>query len=210
MEERLEEAKKIVEDMEKETELNNIESLIKDNTIEFIHEEKKYRVRLLTQGERDELDQMRRKKFGQLIQDKDILLEKDLIKILKEIRGLDLEITREEVKKLGAEEFDLMLKLGEAISKNEGETILKTYEDQITELKNKKRILRVQETLLLEFSLENQLFNYVLMIITYLSLDELKDGKWQRLFTKFEDFKDYKDNKLLEQAGTYSTLLQGI
>lgn len=207
MEEKLKEAERIVSEMEKETELSRIEELIKDNRIVFKHNDNHYRVRLLNLAEKEELDMLRRKKFGQLIKDKDILLEKDLIVQYKE-RGISIEEIDEQVKKNEAEDFDLQLKLGEAISKNEGETILKAYKEQIENLRIKNQVLKAQKTLMLQFSLENQLLNYVSQIITFLSLDELKDGVWQRMFNTLEDFQNYLDESLINQAGQYSMILQ--
>jgi DNA-binding transcriptional MerR regulator len=205
--ERLNDAEHIVKDMEKEIELSRVEELIKDNKITFDYSDRKYRIRLLNLKEKEELDMLRRKKFGQLIKDKDILLEKDLIIQYKE-RGINIDEIDDQIKKVNAEDMDLQVKLGEAISKNEGETILKTYEDQIQTLRLKKQILKTQKNLLLTFCLENQLLNYVAEIITYLSLDELKDGTWQRMFQTLEDFQTYTDEGLINKAGSYSMFLQ--
>jgi len=209
MDNRLEDAKKIVEDMNKDYDLMKAEELIRDNRIQFEYKDKQYRVRMLNLKEKEELDQLRRKKFGQLIQDKDILLEKDLIKVLQN-RGIDIAKSNEEVKKLEAEEVDLQLKLGEAISKNESESIFKTLKEQIEEIRIKKAVLNAQKTLVLEFSLENQLLNYVSQIITYLSLEELKDGVWQRMFSSLDEFQIYSDEELINKAGSYSMILQYI
>lgn len=209
MDNRKEDAEAIVKSMEKETELSKIEELVKDNKISFEYEGKKYRVRLLNLAEKEELDYLRRKKFGQLLKDRDILLEKDIIIQLKE-RGMDVGEIDEEIKKLNAEEIDQRLKLGEALAKNESESILKPYKEKIESLQMQKSILRTQRTLLLEFSLENQLLNFVAQVITYLSLDENKDGKWQRMFTTLEDFQHYPDNKLIDKTASYSMLLQYI
>lgn len=207
MEDRLNDAAKIVKSMEHETELSKVEELIKENKITFKHEEKTYRVCLLNLAEKEELDMLRRKKFGQLIKDKDILLEKDLIITYKE-RGINIDEIDDKIKKLDAEDLDIQIKLGESIAKNESEAILKGYKDQIQNLRFQKQILKTQKTLLLEFCLENQLLNYVAQVITYLSLDELKDGIWQRTFHTLEDFQNYKDESLLNKAGKYSMLLQ--
>ena len=207
MEDRLQDAKKIVEDMAKETELSRIEELIKDNRITFDYKEKKYRVRLLNLAEKQELDELRRKYFGRLLKDKDVLLEKDLIIQYKE-RGMDIEEIDDQIKKLNAEDLDLQVKLGESISKNEGEAILKSYKEQIEELRAKKQILNTQKNLLLQFSLENSLLNYVAQVITYLSLDEKKEDKWQRMFQTLEAFQTYEDNELINKAGSYSMVLQ--
>ena len=204
---RLQDANKIVTDMAKELELDRVNELIKDNRIPFEYNDKKYRVKLLNLAEKEELDLLRRKKFGQLIKDKDILLEKDLIVQYKE-RGINIDEIDDQIKKVYAEDINLQIKLGEAISKNEGAPILKEYEDQIKELRIKKQILNTQRNLLLTFCLENQLLNYVSQIITYLSLDELKDGTWQRMFQSLEDFQTYEDEELINKAGTYSMFLQ--
>jgi len=209
MEDRLQDAKKIVEDMAKETELSRIEELIKDNRITFDYKEKKYRVRLLNLAEKQELDELRRKYFGRLLKDKDVLLEKDLIIQYKE-RGMDIEEIDDQIKKLNAEDLDLQVKLGESISKNEGEAILKSYKEQIEELRAKKQILNTQKNLLLQFSLENSLLNYVAQVITYLSLDMKKDDKWQRMFDSLDAFQTYEDGELINKAGSYSMLLQYI
>lgn len=160
MEDRLNDAAKIVKSMEHETELSKVEELIKENKITFKHEEKTYRVCLLNLAEKEELDMLRRKKFGQLIKDKDILLEKDLIITYKE-RGINIDEIDDKIKKLDAEDLDIQIKLGESIAKNESEAILKGYKDQIQNLRFQKQILKTQKTLLLEFCLENQLLNYV-------------------------------------------------
>jgi hypothetical protein len=206
---KLGQAEKIVADMEKETKLSRVEELIKDNKITFDYNDKKYRVRLLNLKEKEELDILRRKKFGQLMKDKDIFLEKDLIIQYKE-RGIDIGELDEQIKKLNAEDLDLQIKLGESISKNEPETILKTYKDQIIDLRIKKQTINTQKNLLLEFSMENSLLNYIAQVITYLSLEEEKDDKWQRMFQTLEEFQTYEDEELINKAGTYSMVLQYI
>ena len=203
------EAEKIVKEMNEDTDLRIAEELIKDNKISFNYDDKKYRVRLLNLKEKEELDMLRRKKFGQLIQDKDILLEKDLIVILKE-RGIDVDDIDNQLKKLSAEEVDIQMQLGESIAKNAGETILKNHEEKIKEIRLKKSILNAQKTLVLEFSLENQLLGYVSQVITYLSLEELKDGIWERMFKSLEDFQNYAEEKLINKAAQFSMILQYI
>jgi len=205
----MEEAKKIVEEMDKDINLKRAEELIRDNKIQFEYKDKQYRVRMLNLKEKEELDMLRRKKFGQLIQDKDILLEKDLIKVLK-TRDIDVDKINDDIKKLEVGELDLQIKLGEAISKNENETILKRYKEQIEEIRLKIAILNTQKTLILEFSLENQLLNYISQIITYLSADILEDGIWRRMFNSLVEFQSYSDESLINRAGQMSMILQYI
>jgi hypothetical protein len=208
MEDRLKEAERIVRDMEKDSDLSKIEELIRDNKITFTHKEKKYRVRLLNTYEKDELDLLRRKKFGQLLKDKDILFEKDILSQYKE-RGLNVfEEADIELKKLDSAMLDLELKLGESISKNEAESVLKNYKNQIQDILTKKKVLITQRNLLLEFSFENALLNYVYQVICYLSLDIMKDGRWNRMFSSLEEFQKHDDESLINKAASYSILLQ--
>lgn len=207
--ERAEEAKRIVDQINADSELSMIEEMIKDNKITFEHNDKKYRVRMLNTKERDELDGLRRKKFGHLIQDRDILFEKDLIRVYKD-RGIDISELDEDIKKIDSEIMDLQLKLGESISKKEDESILKTYSDNIKELIYKRRIIETRKNLYLEFSLENQLLNYTAEVITYLSLDIFTDNEWIRMFNTFDEFQTYSDTELIDKAGLRSMSLQYI
>lgn len=209
MENRIKDAERIICEMEKENALSKVEDLIKDNSIAFEHKEKRYRVHLLNLVEKEELDVLRRKKFGQLLKDPDILLEKDLIVLYKE-RGEDIGEIDEQIKKLESESFGLQMKLGESIAKNEGEQIFQTYNEQIQELIVQIQVLKAQKILLLEFSLENNLLSYVAQVITYLSLDEDKNGSWVRMFKSLEDFQNYKDESLINKSAQYSMLLQYI
>ena len=209
MKDRLKDAERIIDEMEKENGLSKVEDLIKDNSIAFEHEGKKYRIHLLNLVEKEELDVLRRKKFGQLLKDPDILLEKDLIALYKE-RGEDIGEIDEQIKRLESEDFNLQMKLGESISKNEGEQIFQTYKEQIQAHIVQRQVLKAQKILLLEFSLENNLLSYVAQVITYLSLDEDKGGNWVRMFTSLSDFQNYKDESLINKAAQYSMILQYI
>jgi hypothetical protein len=205
-----EESEKLLKDMTEKGQLSIAEDMIKDNKIPFELNGKQYRVRMLTLTEKGELDLLRRKKFGQLIQDTDILLEKALIGIYKE-RGINIEEIDEQIRKLDLEIHDAQLLLGESLSKNEGETILKTYTEKIQDRIIDKQVLFLHRSSLLEFSLENQLLNYVSEIITYLSTEvQMEVSTWVRLWKTLEDFHNCEDNDLINRAATTSMTLHYI
>lgn len=203
---RHEEAKKILDSMNEEYNIGKVQEMIKDNQIEFTYEEKEYRVRLLTAKEKDELDYLRRKKYGQLIQDRDILLEKDLIVVYKE-RGLDISELDVEIKKISKQIAELNYKLGASLANKSGDTVLKTYEEDIKKLTAQLYEIMIKKNHLLEYSLENQLNNYVAKITSYLSLDIKIEDKWIRAFNSLDDYMNTSD-KLINLAGTYSMALQ--
>jgi len=213
IDERLVDATKIVKSMDDDINLKRVEEFIKDNKITFDYEGKQYRVKMLNLREKEELDILRRKKFSQLLQAKDdqnnyvYLLEKDLIKVLKD-RGMNIDEIDDDLKKLDSEFSRIQLELGESLSKNEGEAILKTYEDNIQAIISQKQVLSTQRNLLLTYSLENCLENYVYQVITFLSLEKLEDELWIKAFDTLEDFQNYKDENLIIKAGQFSILLQ--
>jgi hypothetical protein len=209
MSNKFEEARTIVEEMQKNLELSKVEELVKDNKIEFEYKEETYRVRLLNLKEKEELELLRRKKFGQLIMDKDILLSKDLKEQLKQ-RGMNIDDIDIQTDRLEAEYKEVSLQLGESISKNEGESILKAYEEKLNILKLAKDTLFTQKLLLLNDSLENHLESYVYQVVTYLSLDKKVNEKWERKFKTFDEFQTYEDQDLITKAGQFSILLQYI
>jgi hypothetical protein len=208
-------AEEIVKEMEENFQLSKIEELIKDNAIQFDYNEKKYRVRLLTMSEKDELDSLRRKKFNSMLQEKDekgnyvYLKESALIKLLKERGDVDIEAIEDKINKLNAEAVNLQLRLGEAISKNDNELVLNTYKDQIEEiLKHKIPSLRTEKNLCLGFSLENALLSFVSQVITYLSSEVLEEDKWVKVYKSFKEFQENNDETLMNQLAMYSMVLQ--
>jgi len=203
-----EEASKVLKEIESHGAMNITEELIKDNAISFTVKEVKYRSRLLNLREKEELDNLRRKKFGQLLQDKDLMLDGKLIEVYKE-RGIDIAEMDEKMRKIDAEMHEKKLSLGESLAKNESENIFKAYEEKIKVLIEEKQIIYIQKSELLQYSIESQLLNYVAELITYLSTEiEESEGKYKRLWKNLEDFKNCEDKELTDKSGIMSTLLQ--
>jgi len=204
-----EEAEKILKDMNSKYELDKMETLIKDNKVDFIHNDKQYRIRLLSLRDKEELDELRRKKFTQLLKDPDVMFEKDLIKLYKE-KGIDIYAIKEDISKLETERINIQLKLGEALSKNSGDPILKTYKEEIEKNIYLTQIKLIQKSDLVAYSFENTLMNYVAKLITYLSLDVLENDKYVRAFKNIEEFDNCEDESLIGKATKYALLLQYV
>ena len=200
------EAKKILDEMNSKYELDKMSELIKDNKVQFKYKDKEYQVRLLTLKDKEELDELRRKQFTRLLKDPDVIFEKDLIKLYMN-KGIDIEKIKEDINKLESERISIQLKLGEALSKNSGDPILKTYRDEIQKNIYITNATLIQKSDLVAYSFENQLMNYVALCISYLSLDILENDKYVRAFTTLEDFKN-ADEDLVGITTKYSLLLQ--
>jgi len=200
-----EEVKKILDEMQETYQIDKVQDLIRDNKIEFSYEDREYRVRLLNAKEKDELDMVRRRKFGQLLKDKDILLEKDLIIAYQE-KGIDIEDLDSKIKNLNAQIEAQNYKLGEALAKSPGDSILNTYKKEIINLTYKLHELTIQRGHLLEYSLENHLQNFIAQAISYLCLDIKVEDKWVRAFGTLDDFMS-QDDRLVNLVALYSLYL---
>jgi len=204
---RIEEAKKLLEKMNEEYGISKVGELIKNNQILFpeLIDGRQYRTRLLNEKEKDEFDTLRRKKFGQLLQDKDILMEKDLISLYKE-RGIDIEELDKEIVRINRQVDELNIKLGKILTENPTDSILKTYKEEIEILLEKLYETTIQKSQLLTFSLENQLMDFEAKILSYLSLDIQIGEKWNRAFYNIDDFL-VSNTKLINLAAIYSAAL---
>jgi len=200
---RIEEATKMAKDLNDKYELDHISEMVKTNTITFSFKDKEYRIRLLNQKEKDELDLFRRRKFGELLQDKNILFSAELIRLYKE-KGIDIEEEIDnKVKKIILQLNDKRMKLGEALEKKDPESILKTYADEIEEIENEIGGLTIQKSNLLENSFEKTLENQVIKCLAYLSLEIKINEEFSRAYNKIEDFLKV-DEELISKTITYA------
>jgi hypothetical protein len=185
-----------------------IAELIKNNVIEFEHNRALYRVRMLNMHDKEELDLLRRKKYGQLLQDKDILTEKKLIEIYKEQDIVDINELDRKIESLNNEITALQLKLGDVINQKADESVAYKYAEEIIVLQKEKDILIMTRSTYLEFSKENTLLNYVAGLISYMSLDINKDGDWVRAYNSLDEFGKETDEQLVKTATSYALALQ--
>jgi hypothetical protein len=198
---RSEEAGKIVKEINEKYNMDKVTEMIKDNFISFTYKDKAYRVRLLNEKEKDELDLIRRKKFGELLQDNNILFEKEIIKLYK-ARGIDIDELDTQIKRLQSEIKSEQKKLGEALENKEPDNILKAFKENIINLTNEMYAIAVQKTDLLENSFEKRLIYQVNYASAWMSLEEKIDDNYKRAFDKLDDFMNCEKD-LMDSAVFY-------
>jgi len=201
-------AQKILESIKETNSLDILSELIKDNTIPFEFNGIKYRIRLLeTLKEKEELADARLKQYVKLMTNESIYMEEDLIK-LYEKKGIYIKDLDAEINKLNEEELMKMRKTGKIVADKEFDSIKEECKAEILNLREQKRVLIIRRSILLEFSLENQLTTQVAKYLAYLSLEK-KDGEnWVKVFNSFEEFRTTKEGSLIEQAVALSMILQ--
>lgn len=214
---REEEAKKIVEDFEMKKDVSFVESIVKNNYYEFVHKNKTYKIKLLSNKEKENLNQLRLTKFNEMIQKKDsngnfvYIMEKELIKLL-ELRGINIKELDDKVKILEAKENDLMLQMGESIEKKADDTLIVGYKNDILDVQREIMVIKTQKNILLESSLENQLLGYTAQVACVLSTEVFDNEKheWIKAYETVEKFSEDSDEELIDFITRATMLIQYI
>ena len=185
-----------------------VERKIKDNKIIFKVAGKIYRVRRPTYQEQMDSEKFRRTKYVELVNDKSMLFKKQWVKKYKE-KGIDLDKMDIDVIALQNKVEGIMLRL----AKSQNDKDVKKLRDEIVELRTKQAMLSVEKTDLLSYSIEDQLMIAVNSYYAYLLLEkpaeineddkEVEDGKWIRVFDKYEDFTISQDSDLITKTYRY-------
>ncbi len=181
-----------------------VERKIKDNKIIFKVAGKIYRVRRPTYQEQMDSEKFRRTKYVELVNDKSMLFKKQWVKKYKE-KGIDLDKMDIDVIALQNKVEGIMLRL----AKSQNDKDVKKLRDEIVELRTKQAMISVEKTDLLSYSIEDQLMIAVTSYYAYLLLEKPEEaendeeGKWIRVFDKYEDFTVSQDSDLITNTYRY-------
>ena len=200
--------KKITEERDKAIDImlekDDVESLIKDNKIEFEVKGKLFRVRKPNNDERREAISFKRKKKIEFMKDDSMLPKKQWVKLYKK-KGIDTEEMDKQIKNLVKEMEQLYIK-GLKVAKNPQslETVKKTW----SEKKRKLQEIHTEKTELLSDSIEDQLSISFNSYMTYLMLEKNDGGKWTKAFEMYEKFQKCEDLELLGKAYKYMSYIE--
>ena len=185
---------------------SEVERKIKDNKIVFKVAGKLYRVRRPTYEEQMKSEKFRRTKYIELVNDKSMLFRKQWTAKYKE-KGIDLNKMDVDVATLQNKIESIMLRL--AKTQNEGD--VKKLRDEILDLRTEQTMISVEKTDLLSYSIEDQLMIAVNSYYAYLLLEKPEtdekvteeDGKWVRVFGKYEEFTTSQETELINKTYRY-------
>jgi ribonucleotide reductase alpha subunit len=178
-----------------------METLVKDNKIEFIIDEKIYRIRKPSFVERSEIDTARRKEYLRLIADDSYFFRKTWIdKYLK--KGIDINAMESKVKGYQGEIEAVLLRLAVAVEPKDIDLLKK----EIYSLRDAQFSLSMEVTDLLAHSIENQLLVFTNSYTTFVVLEEKVGEEYKKLFESYADFMA-SDSKVIEQSFLYINYL---
>jgi len=174
-----------------------LEKLIHDNKIVFNIKDEIYRINKIEFEMQEKLNSAKRKKFFELMDDDSYVLEETLVeKYLK--KGKDIPQMEKQINTLNSEMQDFLFRLAPETEPKSIEKLKK----EITSLRNKIFKISMEKTDLLEYSIENQLLIYENEYAIILSLEKKNkdNGKWEKCFKTYNDFKKCENNQLINKA----------
>lgn len=182
--------------------VDEVENMIKDNIIEFKIKDVKYRVRQLNFDENSQLEKHRRTKYLEYVNDNSMRFHKQWLKLYL-AKGIDIEGMEQKIRDNIKIENKLMLKLAQSADKERVEDL----KEQIIKVRTESALINIEKVDLLSFSIEEQLMVAVNSYYTYLSLEQLVDEKWERVYKSFEEFNKSPNTTLTTRAFQYSNAL---
>jgi len=183
------EALKAMQELEDSVRLENI---VKDNKIEFKSGDKSYRVRKPTLEEQQEIDDVRRKKYLELVRDDSYLFKKQWIETYKK-KGIDIGKMETDMKRIEDETRRSLLRLAKTTDKKG----IGELKDQILKSRDEQYALSIEKTDLLSYSIEDQTHIHAKSYTAYLILEVKKEDKWVKHFKDFEEFQKSEDQDLV-------------
>jgi len=193
------EALKAMQELEDSTRL---EDIVKDNKVEFKSGDKTFRVRKPNLEEQQEIDNVRRKKYLELVRDDSYLFKKQWIETYKK-KGIDINKIDTDIKRIDDELRRTLLRLAKTTDKKG----IGELKNQILKLRDEQYALSIEKTDLLSYSIEDQTFIHAKSYTAYLILERKEKDKWVRHFKDFEEFQRTEDSDLVSKLFYYFDVL---
>jgi ATP-dependent Clp protease ATP-binding subunit ClpA len=199
------ENKEILIDSIAELSKNNFDdSLIKDNKICFVIDEKLYRVRMPNQGEQSITEHQRDLIQLEYMKQEGCVTKGQLIARLKENNVVDIEKLEETREFLSKElkQVWFMLATKDSADKNK----ISEYSDKITKIQENLQSLSIDISTYLRPSLDSRLEKFYLEYLTTLCTEQRIEEEWKRVWNTFEEF-NQSDSSLSNKAIAYTSWL---
>ncbi len=183
------------DDLQSEIQLKNI---VKDNKIEFKVGDKTFRVKKPNLNEQDEVADIQRKKYTELISDDSFLFRKQWIKKYK-VKGVDIEKMESDMNVIQSEVKKTLLRLATVTDKK----VVNDLKAEVKNQRNKMYELSIEITDLLSYCIETQVKIYADAYTACVIL-EVKNGKnWERYFKSYEEFQKSPEVEIINKTFYY-------
>jgi len=184
---------------------NNFDdSLIKDNKLCFIIEEKLYRVRMLNQGEQSIVEHKRNLMQLEYLKQEGCITKAQLIAQLKNDNIVDIEKLEETKENLTKDlkKFWFMLATKDSGDNNK----ISEYSEKISKIQEKLQGLAIDIATYLSPCLESRLEKFYLEYVTMLCTEQQVGEDWKKVWNTYDEF-NQADTVLSNKAIAYTTWL---
>ena len=199
--------KEVNEKLKEMDEMEEVEAMIQNNTIEFDFEGEFFRVKKPGRREKMELRQLKTKKKNELLQDPDSITEKELIEIYKNRSNpIDIDNMRLQIKVLQRDIGNLASRFVETPIESDR----KKLEEELVEMQEIQNEIFYTINDLMDSSIEKQLQDYVQEFLICTCLEKSDNKRWTRYYKDHESFMNAvgeKDEQLLYKATWYFSVL---
>lgn len=202
---------KILDETNLNVKMDQVEELLKNNEIEFPFKGDMYRVQKPTFGQKKETYKRRNKVMIDMYNDGTYMLQKDLIKMLKDKRGIDIEEMDRKYFLLVQQKEQKQGELGKLMEEKADKKQLEVFNDEITKIEREMNILSLEKAHLLEFSIEHQaeteIYLYLAYLLTEKKIEESgKEVQWVKVWNSYDDFLNSYE-ELIDVASYYATIV---
>jgi hypothetical protein len=192
----------ILEELQKDV-LNP--EMIQDNKIYFFSEEDRYRVKMPTQQVLTSALDVKNRKYMELLQKKNndgssaYLLEKNLIKLLKESQNIDIEDLSKKINDLEQKMRDKYLSLAELHDTDTKR--IEEYKKDLEDIRHERLLLIFEKCDYLAPSIQNQTQDEYMMYLTSVCTERcvINNDKeeWGKVWNTFDDY--VKDDTVIRR-----------
>jgi len=192
--------------------------LIQDNKLHFRIEKQLYRVRMPNQKELAEANDRKNRKYMELLQKKNedgssaYLMEKNLIKVLKESQNIDIELIDREIKELEQQLTDKYLSLAQV--KDTDKTLIDNLKKDIAEIKDKRLRIVLDKAGYLSVSIQNQAQDEYYKFLTFKCTEKYSEveekGNWDKVWKSYDDYEKDDTNLVYIALGRLTELTLNV
>jgi hypothetical protein len=194
-ENRVQMAEDLVKKLRELNEIDSLEQLLKDNSNEFVYQDKHYRVRKPVPPEKEEANKERMKKYIEMLRSPDYIFRKELVALYK-TKGINLDAMDQEIKDLALKERQYYIRLND----NQDPKDIEFLEKEIVTGQQRQQEIFLEKEELLKYCIEKQLDDFLKFYLVYLVL-EIKDGdKWKKVYSSFKEYMESPEELLQARA----------
>jgi len=193
-------------EMDEKLSIAEVERLLSNNVIDFEFKNNQYRVCKPTFKHKKLAYDRKIVMVNKLIKDVNYMFAADLKKVLKDVRGIDIDALDTQFNFLQKQTEEKQNQLGQALKDNVPEDELLIYKSEIQKIQKEQEEISFKKSSYLESSIENQVEVETYAYLTYLITQKKSGDNWVAVWDSYDDFLNTEEG-LINLATFYTTII---